>query len=309
MRALRRTLLLLALALPLAAAAAQQGAAVAVIVRVTGAVRVAPPGRAAPRAAAVGMRVAAGERLVVPAGASAVLLYRSGRAQTVTRDTRITAPVDSAGPGVFRQTIRTLGEVASTDARLQPNRQGMIRPLAGAAVPVEPRNEVAVVNGRPPFVWFAIPGAQGYVVQLRDLEAGTLRRFPVGRDTSWTPPEPDELRRGARYEWSVAATDGGRAAPPQRFRVLSTAGLDSLQARLAEVEAAGLAPDGDGLFLAALIYRDAGLLYHARTALDRLAATGGRPGRDVHLLRGEVYDGLGMLSQAEAAFRLAGPGR
>ncbi|HYJ78141.1 MAG TPA: hypothetical protein VEW03_00865 [Longimicrobiaceae bacterium] len=309
MRALRRTLLLLALALPAAAAAAQQGAAVAVIVRLSGAVRVAPPGRAAPRAATVGMRVAAGERLVVPRGASAVLLYRSGRAETVTRDTRIAAPRDTAAPGVFRQTLRTLGEVSSTDARLQPNRQGMIRPLAGAAVPIEPRNEVAVVSERPRFVWFAIPGAGGYVLQFRHLGTGALRRFPVGRDTAWTPPDPDALERGARYEWSVAAVDGGRAAPPQRFRILSRAGLDSLEVRLAEVQAAGLSPDGDGLFLTALIYRDAGLLYHARTALDRLAATGGRAGRDVHLLRGEVYDGLGMLSHAEAEFRLAAASR
>ena len=277
-----------------------QGEPIAVVVRVTGAVQV-QMGTARPTRATPGLRLRAGDRLTVPAGGQAVLLYRTGRSQTVTRSIQVQAPRGSASGGVFQQTLRTLNEVASTDARALPNRQGMIRPIAGSPVPVFPRNEVPVTETRPGFTWTHVPEATQYVLQVRDLAGGPPVRFDAGKDTVFgLPLEAPELLRGHSYEWSVARTEGGRAAPPQRFRVASQAELDSVRAQLAVLRRAGLDPEGSGSFLAAGVYLRAGFLHEALVALDRLAYAGSGTGRAYHQLRGEVYARMGMLDRALA---------
>lgn len=278
---------------------------IAVVVRVTGNVRV-QVGAAPPAPARPGLRLRAGDRLNVPTGAQAVLLYRTGRSQTVTQSIRVQAPRGAAGAGVFQQTIRTLNEVSSTDARALPNRQGMIRPIAGSPVPVSPRNLVALVGTRPGFTWTQVPEATAYLLQVRDLEGGPLMRFPLGTDTTYTLPDSlPELARGHTYEWSVARVDGGRAAPPQRFRIATQAELDSVGIRLEQLRGIGLDPDGDGAFLAAVIYRDAGLLHEALAALDRVEVSGGGTGAEFRRMRGEIYAQLGMLDRALEDFTAA----
>jgi hypothetical protein len=278
---------------------------IAVIVRVTGAVQV-HVGGARPTRATPGLRLRAGDRLTVPAGAQAVLLYRTGRSQTVTRSIQVLPPRGAAGGGVFQQTIRTLNEVAATDARSLPNRQGMIRPIAGSPVPVAPRNQVPVASTRPSFTWTRVPEATAYTLQVRDMAGGAPVRYPVSGDTTFTlGMGAAELQRGHTYEWSVARTDGGRAAPPQQFRIAAQAELDSVAARLERLRQAGLDPAGDGAFLAAVVYRDAGFLTDALAALDRVAAAGGGIGAEYHRLRGEIYAQLGMLDRATAELNAA----
>ncbi|MDB4947662.1 MAG: hypothetical protein JWM27_311 [Gemmatimonadetes bacterium] len=308
MRAFRRSfpmaaLLLAALAGPARAAVDP----VAVLVRVLGRVQV-QRGTLPAAAAAVGMPLQAGDQVVVPAGGQAVVLYRTGRTEMLSRSSRIAAPAAARRNGVFRQTVKTLTEVAVTDARTQPNRQGMIRPIAGAAVPVSPRNGLRVRSAHPTFTWFAVPGVTDYVIQLRPVDGGAVVRFPVGADTTWRLPDSAAaLVSGAVYEWSVAWPDG-RAAVPQRFRVATPAEEAAVAARIGQLWDVGLNPRGDGLFPAAAIYRDAGFVYDARRALDELAATGAPLGRDYHLLRATVYDALGMVDAAQAEFALADGG-
>ncbi|HEX5724625.1 MAG TPA: hypothetical protein VFX98_04120, partial [Longimicrobiaceae bacterium] len=243
---------------------------------------------------------------LVPRGARAMVLYTTGLSVTYTGNHAIERPRERPQGSIFRRILRTLDEVAQTDARVQPNRQGMVRPVAGAAVPIEPRNGIALRAERPTFVWYAVPGAAGYVLQLRHLASGRIERWETGRDTAWRLPPETSLARGAEYEWTVAAVGGGRAAPVQRFRVATPAQADSVQARLMELLRAGVDPAGEqGLFLVALAYRDAGLFYEARDALDRLAAAGGGNGRAFHLLRADVYDALGRLDLAAAALARA----
>ena len=292
----------------LQAAAAQDP--VAMVVRVTGAVRVQRPGGGAPAPATVGMRLLAGDRLDVPTGAQAVLLYVSGRRETVTQAVTIAAPQQADRAGVFDRTVSTLNAVAASDARQQPNRQGMIRPIAGASTLMSPRNDIKVMDLRPTFVWSRVPGATAYTIQIRSEDGVTRKRFAVGSDTAWTLPASEPpLAPGVHYHWTVAPTGQGRVAEEQTFRTLTAAEYTSIAQGMTELQEAGLDPWSDGLFLAALVFRDEGLFYEADRALRQLEDGGASLGQAYYLLRGEVFDALGLLEPAATAFERAGETR
>lgn len=290
---------------------------VAVVVKVAGQVSVQRvAGGSAP--AAVGMRLEPGDKLLPSAGGQAVLLFRTGRKVTATAAMQIEAVKEVEQSGLFNRSVGTLTRVASTDAAQNPNRQGMIRPIAGSAVPIAPRNQITLRGDHPTFAWFALPGAGEYVIQVRRVDGPCApgvaerpqtckpSRFSAGADTTWTLPagEPG-LAPGGIYAWTVAPAKGGRPAPEQRFRIVAAEEEARLKAATADLVAAGLDPETDGLFLTALAYRDAGLYYDARRALDKLAATGAGLGVDYHQLRGEVLDHLGELQAAAVEFAAA----
>lgn len=281
---------------------------VAVLVQLTGDVQLQRADGAGASAAAVGASLAAGDRLVIADGARAVVLYRTGRSQSATESVTIAAP-DGQQPGsLFDQTVQTIAQVATTDARRQPNRQGMIRPVAGEAVPIAPRNGIRVLDSRPTLTWFGIPSAQGYMVQLRRIDVDDARpvRYHAGTDTTFTlPPDAHPLVTGAEYEWTVAAMPAGRPASVQRFVVLDADAHAALKARLHSIHEAGLDPAGDGAFIAALAYRDAGAHYQALQMLEAVAASGAQGSRTYHLLRAEVLDAIGDIDGATAAFAAA----
>ena len=280
---------------------------VAMVVRVTGTVRVQRAAGGAPAPASVGMRLMAGDRLEVGSGAQAILLYVSGRRETVTQPLTIAPPEQAERAGVFERTVSTLNAVASTDARQHPNRQGMIRPVAGASTLFSPRNDIKVMDLRPTFVWSLVPGATAYTLQIRSEDGVTRKRFQVGSDTSWTLPATEPpLAPGVRYHWTVAPSGQGRVAEERTFRTLSGGEYAALAQGMSELRTAQLDPWSDGLFLAALVFRDEGLFYEADRALRQLD-TGGAPlGQAYYLLRGEVYDALGLLDEAAIAFERAG---
>lgn len=281
---------------------------VAMVVRVSGSVQVRRAGGAS-EAATVGMRLMSGDRLEVGSGAQAVILYVSGRRETVTQSLAIAAPEQAQRAGVFDRTVSTLNAVASSDARQQPNRQGMIRPIAGAPTLMAPRNEILVADLRPTFTWSAVPGASSYVIQIRSADGLTRKRFSVGSDTTWTmPASGSPLQPGVAYVWTVG-TNQGRVGEEQRFATLSGEQYAAIADGMAELRAAGLDPWSDGLFLAALIYRDGGLFYEADRALRQLEVNGGAVGQPFLMLRGEVYDALGMLDAAADAFTRAAEAR
>lgn len=281
--------------------ALQDGPA-AIVVRVNGPVQVEQP-NAAPRLATVGTRLNIGDRIRPATGASAVILRRTGAKFTINQPTVLEAPRSESDEPVFTRALRTLAQASSTAAREQPNRQGMIRPIPGTAVPVAPRNGIAVLGPRPTFRWFAVPGATGYRIQIQRAGGGTPMRYDAGTDTVWTlPADAPPLVPGETYRWTVGAEPSGRVAQPQTFRVIDAAGYAALAEALAAITEAGFDPAGDGLFLAALAYRDAGLYYEAERALALMERSGTALGRDFYLLHGEVYDALGNLDAARAAF-------
>jgi hypothetical protein len=182
----------------------------------------------------------------------------------------------------------------------------MVRPLPGQAAPIAPRNAIVVLDVRPSFTWFAAAGTPTYTVQIQQVDGADARpaRFEAGQDTTWSyPAAAPALLPGATYRWTVAAN--GRAAEPQTFRVVSGAEFATLAQALAELAESGVDPLTDGLYVTALRYRDAGLFYEADRALARLAENGSGTGRAFHLLRGEVFDRMGLLELAAAAFRAA----
>ena len=277
---------------------------VAMVVRVTGSVQVRRADGATETATA-GVRLMPGDRLEVASGAQAVILYVSGRRETVTQSLAIAAPEQAHRAGVFDRTVSTLNAVASSDARQQPNRQGMIRPIAGAPTLIGPRNEIRVADLRPTFSWSAVPGATSYVIQIRSEDGLTRKRFNVGSDTVWTmPADGHPLQPGVTYVWTVG-TNQGRVGEEQRFATLTAVQYAAIAEGMAELREAELDPWSDGLFLSALIFRDSEVFYEADRALRQLEASGTPLGPPFYMLRGEVYDALGMIDAAAEAFTRA----
>lgn len=302
---------IIAFALVLGAGVAMAGMTedpVALLVKLQGGVTVERAGQPAAESGAVGMQLNVGDRVVVAEGGEAVVLYRSGKLVKAAAPVTIEQPAGTENSSLFANTVRTLGQVATTDARTQPNRQGMIRPIAGAPVPVAPRNGIRVMDVRPTFVWTGVEGARGYMIQVQREGPDAPRpvRFNAGLDTVWTWPRTEApLLPGATYVWTVGGEGIGRVAEPQRFTVASSKDMAAVEQTLTALTEAGIDPAVDGLFLAALAYRDAGLFYEALGALDRIEAQGNASGPAFHMLRGEVYDAIGDGPGAEAAFRRA----
>ena len=96
----------------------------------------------------------AGDKVVVPAGAKAVVMYRTGQMQTASGALTIAEPEKKAEGSLYSRTLNTISQVASTDAAKQPNRQGMIRPVEGAPAPISPRNAISIMDVRPQLMWF-----------------------------------------------------------------------------------------------------------------------------------------------------------
>jgi hypothetical protein len=282
------------------AQAIQEGP-VAVVVKVEGQVELHREGGM--RMVAVGDRLADGDRIVPSEGAHAVVVARGGTRRTIDEEAIITPPEGGAGDrDMFDRTVRVLAQVATTDARAQPNRQGMIRPLPGQPGLIAPRNGLVLLSERPTFTWYSVEGARGYRLQVR-LDAGAPRRFEVGADTVWTfPGDQEALLPGRTYRWTVAPVGSGRVAQEGTFRVIGESARGEVMDELAFLADMGMDPEDDGLFLAAVIYSEAGLMYDAARALDRLERAGGPLGASVYLLRGEVLNALGDLDGASAAF-------
>jgi hypothetical protein len=203
--------------------------------------------------------------------------------------------------------VNTITQVASTDAAKQPNRQGMIRPVEGAAAPISPRNGIVVMSGRPQFAWYSVPGASSYTVQIRRTdEAGAKPlRFTGSKDTVWSyPVSSPALVPGAKYQWTVGA-EGGRVAGLQTFRVATEDEAERITSTIKQLKDANIDPATDGLFILALAYRDAGMMYEARNALKRLEAMGDGKGRVYHLLRGDILNAIGDIDGASNEFKAA----
>jgi hypothetical protein len=196
----------------------------------------------------------------VASGAKAVLMYKSGKMETASADVTVAAPDAREPAGRFQQVVNTVAQVATTNARVQPNRQGMIRPIAGEPIPVTPRNGVKLLDVRPTFTWYRVPEATGYVVQVRRITpaGGAILRFNTGKDTTWTYAANEApLVPGGEYEWTVGATPGRIASYRGRFRIVSAEEYAQVASVLRELATANIDPATDGLFVP-LAYRDAG---------------------------------------------------
>ena len=298
-----RKLLGIAIGLLLATGAwTYQGGPVAVIIQVDGAVQVEQGGSAAD--AAVGARLAEGDRVVPSSGASAVLIQRGGTRIEVEEAYTVQAPASGSGGGgdMFSRTVEVLGQVANADTEGLMDRQGMIRPIPGEPVLVAPRNELTVLSPRPTFTWRAVEDATGYTVQLRRPGHRPVR-FRELPDTVWTyPSSAPPLVPGEEYWWTVAPAGSGRATREQRFSVVGPDGYERVTRDLRMLDEMGLDPSGSGAFLAAVAFRDAGLYYDAAGALAALESGDQTLSPDAYLLKGEVLSALGDAEGARSAF-------
>jgi hypothetical protein len=301
MRKLVAVVSVLCAASPSAAPAAAQGDPAALVIRVQGEVDVTHGG-SAPAPAFVGERLFTGDAVLPGPGSRAVLVTRAGARQVVTERTAIEEPRDRGNPDIFERAVATLARAAAADATTG-GRQGMIRPLPGQTSLIAPRNALTVATRRPTFRWTATPGGS-YDLMLRKVDGGRPMIYEVGADTVWTlPHDVPDLELGSTYQWTVfvGGRQGGRALPPQDFRVIGLEESVELEDYLSEIEVFGLDPQGDGLFLTVVAYRDMGLFYEARRALDRVEAETGL-GWELHNLKGAILTELGHESEARAAF-------
>lgn len=300
-----RELIVLAWALAAVAPSAErlvaQSDPAALVIRVQGEVDVTHAG-SVPAPASVGERMFVGDGVLPRSGSRAVLITRAGAQQVVTERTTIDAPRGAGNPDIFERAMATLAEAAATDATTG-GRQGMIRPIPGQTSLVGPRNGLNVVSRRPTFHWTATPG-QSYDLMLRKLDGGRPTLYEMGADTVWTlPADAPELDAGATYQWTVfvGGRRGGRALPAQDFRVIGLEESVELEDYLEEIEVFGLDPHGDGLFLTVVAYRDLGLYYEARDALDLVESEAGLSW-ELYKLKGEILAELGHESEAREAF-------
>lgn len=288
-------------ALAVAAPLVAQADPAALVVRVQGDVSVTH-GTAPSTPAAVGEQLFVGDVVVPSSGARAVLITRAGAQQVVTSQTTIAEPRSTRSTDIFQRAVATLAQAASTDASTG-GRQGMIRPIPGQTSLVAPRNSLTVAKARPMFRWTPTP-EQSYDLMLRKVEGGRPEIYEVGRDTTWTLPESvADLDAGATYEWTVfvGGRRGGRALPPQDFRVIGLEESVDLEDYLDQIAVFGFDPKTDGLFLTVVAYRDMGLFYEASDALNRVESEGPLTWQ-LYRLKGEILAELGREREAREAF-------
>jgi hypothetical protein len=298
---MRRLLAIGIASLGLAAPVAGQTGPAALVIRVQGDVDVTH-GEEPPAPAAVGERMFAGDGVIPEQGSRAVLITRAGAQQVVTEQTTIEEPAARGNTDIFDRALATLAQAASTDASTG-GRQGMIRPIPGQTALVAPRNELTVADARPTFRWTATPG-QSYDLMLRRVEGGRPMLFTVGNDTTWTlPDDVDDLDAGAEYQWTVfvGGRQGGRAMQPQNFRVIGLEESVELADYLDQIAVFGLDPRTDGLLLTVVAYRDMGLYYEARDALDAVESDGPLTW-ELYRMKGEILAELGHEAEARRAF-------
>lgn len=278
-----------------------QDAPAAVVVRLDGSVQI-QMGDADPQAATVGTRLSVGDRIIPGAGAKAIVVFSSGATRTLTEEFTIQALSGSVEGDMFSRTVQVLAQAATSDARNQPNRQGMIRPVPGAPEIIGPRNSLPVKSARPAFSWHPAEGHSEYIVQIRQ-EGSAPVRYEVGAVTSWTlPDDAPALIPGESYWWTVGPVGRGRPSREMQFQILALDRHDALNEQLGILLQAGLDPEGDGAFMAAVIYREAGLFYDAAAALGFLEDAGQPLGVEALLLKGDIMDAVGDLEAAQAAF-------
>jgi tetratricopeptide (TPR) repeat protein len=295
-----RKLIALGILLLVAAPAAAQDP-VALVIRLQGDVAVRQGG-ADPAPASVGQQMFVGDQVIPADGARAILITRAGSQQVVTEETTLEEPRAGGNPDIFARALSTLAQAAQTDASTG-GRQGMIRPIPGQSSLLSPRNGLLIEATRPVFRWTPTPG-QSYDLMLRKLDGSRPEIFEIGTDTVFELPDGMELEQGASYAWTVfvGGRMGGRPIQPQQeFRIMDLEEAVELEVYLDEISVFGLDPMGDGLFLTVVAYRDLGLFYDAREALEAVERDGSLSA-DLYLLKGEILIELGHEEAAREAF-------
>ena len=88
---------------------------------------------------------------------------------------------------------------------------------------------------------------------------------------------------------------------PQSFRVIDLQESVEIADYLDQIAVFGLDPASDGLFLTVVAYRDVGLFYEAREALETVEREGPLSW-ELYRLKGEILAELGHEDEARAAF-------
>ncbi|MEX2531940.1 MAG: hypothetical protein WD960_14320 [Gemmatimonadota bacterium] len=229
-------------------------------------------GRDAAEELGVGTLLPAGEIPGEPGPTRLVLLLFDGSVVEASPGFDVPSPGPEAHP-VFRVTRAHLSAPDPKTPAAQGNGTASNREGAETAAPIRPTGEHQVRSLTPRMVWHAVEGAEGYRIRLTVSEEEVLT-LDAGADTVYTIPVEAALPPGGRFEWSVAALPGEASGPSAVFSVASRELLDEVAGELSRLRGMGLDPEGEGLLVAAALFRSLRLPYDALAALEALEARG-----------------------------------
>jgi hypothetical protein len=123
--------------------------------------------------------------------------------------------------------VPDLDDLKGTSGALMGNNEGPSFRVNGPVGKV-------VIDSSPAFSWQAVPGAEGYVVEVFDKDFKKVAESSRLKTTNW---KGAALARGRTYVWQVTATRAGetlkapqRPAPEARFRIVDTKTANELAA-------------------------------------------------------------------------------
>jgi hypothetical protein len=229
-------------------------------------------------------RLHAGDRLVVPPAGSLLLFFDDGHKERVLPGRTVTVTVRGCDPGDAVERLKDprlpRRALAGLRDELHAGRMGGASLRGGpgkASLPVlTPLPGSVVLTGRPDLSWPAVPGAEGYAVQLATGPAGPeeVRLWRVETKENHLPfPEKQPALKEFEHRWAVTARlKGGEDKQVVDPGVATfTVALPSERKLLAALKPLAQSSDVADLLLAASTYESRKAYGEALRLYERLA--------------------------------------
>jgi len=264
--------------------------------------------------ATFGQALERGDRVAVPPGGAATLLFNDGNIvelgekSTLTVGGRAASRAKPGGaPGVPGEVYASVTKFVSGGSR----ETGLVALSAlrgeadGAPMLLEPRRS-ELLDGRPSFRWRAVEGATRYRLAVSG-EPGELWSREIEGTTLDYPADAPALPPGGDFLWEVRAlSDRGDLRREESFgHVVAEDEAQAVRGSLARIGASAGGPEspaarflsGSYLFGRGL-FRDAAVQFEA---LSRLSPASPTP----HEALGNVYRAVGLMDLAAAEYQQA----
>jgi hypothetical protein len=283
---------------------------VARVIDVRGAVRI-EAANVAPRDAASFDPLFGGERVIVPAGGTATLLFfESGVKERVKPGVTVTVGPKGCDPVEAVTRLKPLSQGVAEALRDLPSAPlkdlgtGVLREERdkSAATPpaITPINSSSVISDRPTLAWQARPGIAIYQVELRGEGSGSQIWAAKATESCLAyPPDQKPLHRGYDYIWKVTDQES-RPIISGRFTVVTA----DEAAKATELEPLATGDDVADLLAAAAVFHAHGIEDKTLSVFERLVTL--EPADPNHrAMLSTLYGRAGRLDEAKKAAETA----